>query len=44
LKSWRFISLADWHDAEKHIMNLRNKNYKGGAEEKIATLKLMASY
>ncbi len=39
--SWRFISLADWHWAEKYIMGDRFKEHKSAVEDNIATLKWM---
>ncbi len=41
---WRFISLADWHSAEKFIMGNRHKAFKNAVDENIATLKWMKSY
>ncbi|WP_226996589.1 LamG domain-containing protein [Thalassotalea crassostreae] len=40
-KSWRFISLADWHWAEKHIMGERFKDYPASVDQNIDTLKMM---
>ncbi len=37
--SWRFISLADWHSAEKHIMRDRDKGLDAKIAEDIATIK-----
>ena len=39
--SWRFISLADWHSAEKFIMGDRHREHKAAVDEDIATLKWM---
>ena len=39
--SWRFLSLADWHWAEKHIMGERFKDYPASVDQNIDTLKLM---
>ncbi len=39
--SWRFITLADWHSAEKYIFADRNKGFQTANEENIATLKWM---
>lgn len=39
--TWRFISLADWHSAEKHIMGDRHEEYNAAVDENIDTLKLM---
>lgn len=38
---WRFLSLADWHWAEKHIMGERFKDYPASVDQNIDTLKLM---
>ncbi len=38
---WRFISLADWHWAEKYIMGDRYEEHKTAVDENIATLKWM---
>jgi len=38
---WRFISLADWHWAEKYIMGERYDEHKTAVDENIATLKWM---
>jgi len=38
---WRFISLADWHSAEKFIMGNRHNNFQETVDENIATLKWM---
>ncbi|WP_019028904.1 LamG domain-containing protein [Colwellia piezophila] len=40
-KPWRFISLADWHWAEKYIMGDRYEEHKTAVDENIATLKWM---
>ncbi|MEW6997785.1 LamG domain-containing protein [Colwelliaceae bacterium BS250] len=42
-KTWRFISVADWHLAEKYIMGERHKEFEGAVDENIATLKWMKS-
>ena len=38
---WRFISLADWHWAEKYIMGDRYQEHKAAVDENIATLTWM---
>ena len=38
---WRFISLADWHSAEKFIMGNRHNKFKDAVDENITTLKWM---
>ncbi len=38
---WRFISLADWHSAEKFIMGNRHNNFQDAVDENITTLKWM---
>lgn len=39
--SWRFISLADWHSAEKYVMGDREQGFEAAVKENIATLKWM---
>jgi hypothetical protein len=38
---WRFISLADWHSAEKYIMSDRDEEHAAAVDENIATLTLL---
>ena len=35
---WRFISLADWHSAEKFVLGNRYDNFQDAVDENIATL------
>ena len=35
--SWRFITLADWHSAEKFVMGNRRQGFQPSVDENIAT-------
>jgi len=40
-ETWRFLSLADWHSAEKHVFGGREQGFNGAVSEDIATLQWM---